>query len=209
MPETIEAFVSKLQADGVRAGQAAADKIRAEAEERAARIVAEAEAQAKKLIADAEAEREKILSRAETELNLAARDTVIRLQGSLSRALRSILMGAAREKLTDAAFIGDLLRQIVLQFTQADVAGRGTMSINVSPKMRDQLTQWAIETLHKDPKVSGHGVDLRGTLKADGFEYAVVDGTVEVTPESVVEVLSDIVGPALKEIVARAAAEDH
>lgn len=209
MAETIEAFVSKLQADGVRAGQAAADKIRAEAEERAQRIIAEAEAQAKKLIANAEAEREKILARAETDLRLAARDTVIRLQGSLTRALRRLLMGAVRDKLTDAAFIGDLLRQIVTQYVQADVAGRAAMVINVSPKMREQLTQWAIETLHKDPKLSGLGIDLRGTLKADGFEYTVVNGTVEVTPESVVERLSEIVGPELKELVARAATDDH
>lgn len=209
MAETIEAFVSKLQADGVRAGQAAADKIRAEAEEQAKRIVAEAEVQAKKVMASAEAEREKILSRAETELRLAARDTIVRLQGSLSRALRGILMGAVREKLADSAFIGELLHQILTQYVQADVSGRGGVTINVSSKMREQLAQWAIETLRKDPKTSVFGIDLRGTLKADGFEYMVVDGTVEVTTESVVEVLTGIVGPELKEIVAQAAADDH
>lgn len=209
MAETIEAFVSKLQADGVRAGQAAAEKIRAEAEEQAKRIIAEAEVQAKKVIANAEAEHEKILSRAETELRLAARDTIVRLQGSLSRALRGILMGAVREKLADSAFIGELLHQILTQYVQADVSGRGAVTINVSPKMREQLAQWAIETLRRDPKASTLGIDLRGTLKADGFEYMVVDGTVEVTTESVVEVLTGIVGPELKEIVAQAAADDH
>lgn len=209
MAETIEAFVSKLQADGVRAGQAAADKIRAEAEEQAQRMIADAGAQAKQIIAKAEAEREKTRSRAETELKLAARDTIVRLQGSLSRALRHILVETARGGLTDAAFIGDLLREIVMQYVRADIEGQGTMTINVSASMRDQLVQWAIETLRKDLSAGGMGIDLQGTLKADGFEYRVIDGTVEVTLDSVVEVLSGIVGPELRQIVARAAADDH
>ena len=41
MGETIEAFIEKLQTDGVEAGQEAADKIRNEAEQQANQIVAE------------------------------------------------------------------------------------------------------------------------------------------------------------------------
>jgi len=83
------------------------------------------------------------------------------------------------------------------------------MTINVSASMRDQLVQWAIETLRKDLSAGGMGIDLQGTLKGDGFEYRVIDGTVEVTLDSVVEVLSGIVGPELRQIVARAGADDH
>ncbi len=204
MAETIEAFVNKLQADGVRAGQAAAEKIRAEAETQAQQIIAQAEAQAKKLITDAEVEREKVRNRAETELKLAARDTIIRLQGSLSRGLRHILVGAVGDKLRDAEFIKDLLRDIVMQYVAADITGGSTVTINLPENMHKQLIQWAKDTVR-----SGVSINLHDTLKSDGFEYRVIDGTVEVTLDSVVEVLSGIVGPELSQLVARAAADDH
>ncbi|MBN1488292.1 MAG: hypothetical protein JXA69_00115 [Phycisphaerae bacterium] len=209
MAETIETFVNKLQADGVRAGQDAANKIRAEAEQQAKRLIAEAGVQAQKLIADAEAERDKVRARAETELRLAARDTIIRLQGSLSRVLRHILVDAVRGSLTDASFVADLLRDIVTQYVRADIEGRSVITIKVSDAMREQLTQWAIDTMHKDREASGMVVDLHGGLAADGFEYKVIDGTVEVTLASVVEVLSGIVGPELRQMVARVATDGH
>ena len=69
------------------------------------------------------------------------------------------------------------------------------------------MTHWAIEVLHKDLVASGTGIELHGSLAGSGFEYRVSDGTVEVTVESVVEMLSELVGPEVREIVARAATD--
>ncbi|MBN1514699.1 MAG: hypothetical protein JXB13_21985 [Phycisphaerae bacterium] len=209
MPETLEAFVSKLQADGVRAGQMAADKIRAEAEEQAKQVIAEAEARAEQLLASAEAKREKIEARAATELHLAARDTIVRLQGSLNRAMRDILTRAAQRELTDPEFFAKLLREVVMEYVKADIEGRETMTINIPESMHHQLVDYGVGTLVENAGKGGLGVVLDKNLKADGFEYTLVDGTVEVTLESVVEVLAGIVGPELKNIVFHAATDDH
>lgn len=207
MTETIEAFVDKLHADGVQAGREAAEKIRAESEQLAQRLIQEAEAQANKIINHADAESGRIRAKTETELKLAARDSVIRLQEDLNRALQGVLAATVTEKLGDAEFLQGLLRDIVMQYVQADIKGSGAVTINVSEEMRHQLTHWAIEVLRKDLTASGTGVDLHGSLAGAGFEYKASEGTVEVTVESVVEILSEMVGSEVREIVAGALTE--
>jgi len=209
MSVTIEAFVGKLQEDGVQAGRAAADKIRSEAEQEASRLIQEAKDKAAALIAETEAECSKTRDRAQTELKLAARDAVIRLQEALSRSLQGILANAAQEQLSEAEFIGNLLRDIVMQYVKADIEGPGTVTINVSEEMRHQLTHWAIKALHKDLKGTGTSVDLHGTLSEAGFEYKVTGGTVEVTADSVVQILLEMVTPELRALVAQGAANGN
>jgi len=207
MPETIEAFIDRLQADGVEAGQEAADRIRAEAEKQAQQLIREAEAQARRIIDDARAEKERMQAKTQTELELAARDTVIRLREALTRALQRLLVAGAAEKLDDAQFIQALLHDIVMQYARADIEGADLIVINVSEEMRRQLTHWAIHVLHQDLVGSGTHVDLRGDLAGAGFEYTVSLGTVEVTVESVAETLAGLVGPELRDMVVRAAAD--
>lgn len=204
MAETIEAFVDKLQADGVEAGREAAEKIRAEAEQHRQQLIHEAQARAKEIVEEADAESQRIRAKAETELELAARDTVIRLQETLNRALQGVLAATAGEVLRDAEFLRELLRDIVMQYVRADIEGTGLITINVSEEMRRELVPWAIQALHQDIAGSGTVVDLHGALAGAGFEYKVTDGTFEVTAESVVESISDLVGPAVRDLVARA-----
>ena len=91
MAESIETFVAKLQNEGVQAGREEADKIIADAKKQAEQIVADAQDQSEKTIANANAEAENILSRGKTELSLAARDAVLRLQETLGKCLQAIL----------------------------------------------------------------------------------------------------------------------
>ncbi len=204
MAETIEAFVDKLQADGVKTGREAAEKIRAEAEQHARHLIEEAQARAEKIIDHADAESGRLRAKTETELKLAARDTVIRLQEALTRALQGLLAAAVADKLNDPEFLQGLLHDIVMQYVRADTEGIRAVTINVSEEMRHQLTHWALQVLHKDLVTSGTSVDLHASLAGAGFEYTVSDGTVEVTVESVVEILSELVGPEVREMVAGA-----
>ncbi len=205
MAETLEAFVTRLQEDGVKAGKEAADKIRAEAEEQARRIVEDARAQAAGIVEQAEAERQKVRSRTETELQLAARDAITRLQDTLGRALETLLRETAREQLSDSELIQELMRTIVSQYAEADITGKEMMTFNVPAPMRDKLVQWVIQEFHTDSNKQRRLVDLHGTLKEAGFEYSVKEGTVEITVESVVEILSDLVGPEVRRLVLESA----
>ena len=203
MVQTIEAFVNRLQADGVEAGQAEAEKIRVQAEQQAQARLAEAAEQAKRIIAQAEADRETIRGRAETELKLAARDTVVRLQEALSRALQAVLLDAVREKLDDADFLGGLIRDVVQHYVEADAAGSGSIAVNVSEPMRQRLLSGTVAAFHQGDSAAEQ-IDLRGTLAEAGFAYEMAGGTVEVTVDSVVEVLSEMVGAELRKRVAAA-----
>ena len=197
MVHTIEEFVNKLQADGVDAGRKDAEKIRAEAEKQAQQQKAEAEGQAERIIDQARAESEAIRVRTETELKLAARDTVVRLQEALNRALQAVLADAVREKLDDADFLAGLIRDVVQRYVEADATGSGPIAISVSEEMRQRLLSGAVASLNQD--------NLRGTLAEAGFAYQIAGGTVEITADSVVEVLSEMVGSELRKRVVDAA----
>ena len=205
MAETIESFVAKLKAEGVEAGKETAEKLKAEAEGQAKEIVQRAEAQAEKIVADARAEAESVLSRSRTELELAARDATLKLRAALSRALGAVLLHEVKERLSDADFLKELIREVVLQYVRADAEGAGSVEIALPPDMKDRLSAWAVGELKKAAG-KGAAVDLKATLGQAGFEYTVSGGTVEVTADAVVETLRELVGASLRETLERAAA---
>jgi hypothetical protein len=185
MPESIESFVAKLQAEGVRAGQQQADKLRAAAQAEADKTLADAHAQGEKIIADARSEADGILARGQTELKLAARDTALRLREALQRALKAVLAERAHESLADTKFIGTLL--------------------NVPADQRDKLKDWALAEIGQQAIDGVRGVfNLRAALAEAGFEYTISGRTVEVTTESVTAALSELLSPALRELLAEA-----
>ncbi len=208
MGGTIEAFIEKLQADGVEAGQASAEAIRTEAERQAEQIIADARAQAEQTVADAEAQCEKLRLRSQTELRLAARDTVVRLRETLELALRNVLSVGVGELLNDAGFLQELLRDLVSQYVKADLEGAEAIHVNVSKEMQQKLAHWAIETIRAEQEIHGPQVELHGRLAAAGFEYSIDEGTAEITLESVVNVLSDLVNKELREILTGVVSEE-
>ncbi len=205
MAETIESFVAKLQTEGIEAGQAAADKLREEAAQQAEQIIAEAQQQAEKCLADAQKQAESLLARSKTELELAARDVMLRLKSSLNKALEAIIAGEIKETLPQSDFISNTLHDLVLAYAAADIEHSGRMKINVSPKLQEQLADWAMDMMHKHANEEvGMAIDLKGTLKASGFEYTVTGATVEVTLESVTETICELVSPRLRKVIDQA-----
>ncbi len=206
MAQTIESFVAKLQAEGVEAGQQAAENIRTEAQREADKIVADAETAAAKIKAAAEKQAADLVSRSQTELQLAARDIVLRLGETLKNALKSVLLSETAEKLSDAEFLTKLLHDLTMRYADADIDREQTIMLNVSQEMQSQVADWALnEMTAKNPTKTR--IDLRGTLATAGFEYNLSGATVEVTPESVVELLSEFISPRLRELTQAAIAE--
>ena len=83
MPESIESFVKKLQDEGVNAGKEAAEKIRNEAKLEADNMIADAKAEADQILAKARDNAGKQLHRMQTELELAARDVILKLRETI------------------------------------------------------------------------------------------------------------------------------
>lgn len=205
MAETIESFVAKLQAEGVDAGKQQAEGIRAEAEKQAKETVDRAHKEADKILADAKTQAEETLARGRTELELAARDATLRLQEAVSRGLAGLLSQTVKQKLDDTDFMGKLLHEVVMLYVRSDFECKQTLKINVPAPMREKLVSWALSEIGQETvdKVRP-SIDLKGTLADAGFEYTCSGSTVEVTRDSVVATLVDLVGPDLREVLAKA-----
>jgi F0F1-type ATP synthase membrane subunit b/b' len=206
MAETIESFVAKLRQEGVEAGRQEAEKLRAAARREADQVLAQAHTQARKIADDARAQADATLARSKSDLELAARDVALGLREVLSRAIREVLRAGAEKPLTDTDFLSKLLYDIVMQYVQADIGENATIKINVPPEVQQKLTGWALQHLHKRPDMGGASIDLLGTLAEAGFVYQADGANVEVTLSSVVDALSELISPNLRDILQRAMA---
>jgi V/A-type H+-transporting ATPase subunit E len=202
MAHTVESFVETLRSDGVEAGRQEAEKIRLEAQQEAEQTVRNAEAKACQIVEDAEKQREMTLQRTRTDLELAARDTVARLRDVLSQAANRLLTQAASTTLDDSDFLKELIREVASAYARSDATGEQTIELNVPKPMEKKLADWAIASFRQAADQKKLPIELHGSLATAGFEYKIAGGTVEVTPESVVQVLSQIVTPQLQELIA-------
>lgn len=206
MVESIETFINKLHEDGVQAGQQAAEEIIEKAQQQAREHIVKAEEQAQQIIQQARQEAERNRVRVETELKLAARDIVFRVQETLNRVLQAVLADAVDGKLQDAEFLGGLIRDVVMRYVDADVSGGDAVEVNVTEDMQRQLLSGAV-TAFQPGQAEQSRVNLVGQLKKAGFEYKVAGATVEVTEDSVVQVLSGFLSPELRRRVEQERAE--
>ncbi|HAU39231.1 MAG TPA: hypothetical protein DCX07_16145 [Phycisphaerales bacterium] len=140
-------------------------------------------------------------------MELAARDIVLKLRDALGRAVGAVLAAGAGQKLQDVEFLGSVLHDLILKYAEADIEHGGRIQIDVPGEIRQKLVDWALREMGQD-KLEGLKIslDLKGTLAQAGFEYNLTGATVEVTLESVVEMLTKMVSPAMRELLDRAMA---
>jgi V/A-type H+-transporting ATPase subunit E len=208
MVESIESFVAKLQTEGVQAGHEAARKIREEAERQAAEILANARKEAEAIVSGAQKQAKQHAAQAKSEIDLAARDTVLQLRETLGRLLTAVLSQKARAQLGDAEFLKGVLHDLVLAYAQQDCQAGTEIRLKVSPELKSQLTGWALGEMGHGVSGASHvRVDLKTTLREAGFEYSTNGATIEVTTDSVTALLADIVGPELREVLSKVSAE--
>ena len=198
MSETIESFVEKLQKDGIDAGQTEANKLLDDARAEAEKIIAEAKSQAEDITSDARAEAEKTVKQGKDELQLACRDTLLKLHEAVMRSIGAMLKQATQTQLKDKDFLANLVREVVVQYAGKDARGDRPVEIKVSDEMLDAVSAWATS------EASGTNVAITAGMKSAGFEYASSGGTVEVTAESVANVISEMVSPRLREMITKA-----
>lgn len=207
MPETIESFVAKLKSEGVEQGQRQGKELLEQAQQQGEQLVQEAKQKAEKIVADAQTHAESITARSRTELQLAARDAAGKLRETLQRALQAVLAEPVTEQLSETKFLQSLLSDVVRQYVEADVKSQGGVKLNVAPELHKQLADWAIKKLREAARDAGGKVDVKNTLRQAGFEVNISGATIEVTAESVLELMHELVGPNLRELFDGAVAE--
>lgn len=201
MTDTIESFIAKLKTEGVEEGKRQADQLRNDAVQESDRIIADARTQAEKMISEANARAESILARSQTELELATRDAVLKLRESLEKILEAILHNQVGRQLDDSQFLKELIQSIIQRYIDADIDSYAPVKINVEPEMRQQLCDWAIGKLRVDTGEDPGGFDFRDTLRQSGFEFSLHGATIEITQDSVVETLMQLVSPNLRQVI--------
>ncbi|MDY6972081.1 MAG: hypothetical protein SV775_07105 [Thermodesulfobacteriota bacterium] len=201
MPESIESFVKKLQSEGVDAGKKAGEKIKKDAKQEAEKTLADARAEAEEILAKAKKDADKQLARGQTELELAARDTILMLRESIGQGLSAMLAQNIEKKLSDPDYLGEILREVITTYAQADAKQLPLMEIHISREMRDKLNDNVFQDLFLGLGEKHDKSALKATLAKGGFEYKISGATVEVSSDSLSELISEMVGPALREIL--------
>jgi len=201
MAETLESFVAKLQSDGVEAGHKAAQDIKTQAEQEAEKILQDARQKAQKIVEQAEKEAKTVHEKAQTELKLACRDIILNLRNTITSCIRKIMVGPIEGHLNDPEFLTLLLHDLVIQYAKADCDHHTEIKINLTNEMLQQLADWVIAKLRKTARENDATLDIKGSLNRMGFEYSVTGGTVEVTGESILSLLQELVGPKMREIL--------
>ncbi len=209
MAQTIDAFISRLRAEGVEAAKKEAEEVKRQAQQEADQIIQAAKAEAQRLIEDAERQRAITLERTRTDLELAARDVVGLLRVTLTRALTAVLAKAVEATFSDPEFLKRLIAQILQEYAAAEVRGRPPLVIRIPEDSQAELRDWLLAQCRL--LAASHGEsdfvpEISAVLNKSGFEYKISSGTVEVTPEAVTQLLSQIVAPEIQAIIDRAVA---
>ena len=204
MAESIESFVKKLQSEGIDAGKKAAEKIKRDARQDTEKMLSAAKKEAENIIAKAKKDADKYRFRMQTEVELAVRDAILKLRESLSLALSTLLTKRIENKLSDADYLGGIIRDVIIAYAKDDAERRNNIEINIPKKMKDKLIYRVLNDLFQKLKFDQDKMRLKATLSKAGFEYKIHGATIEVSPDSVAELLSEMVNPLLQEMIDKA-----
>lgn len=202
MQHTLESFVRTLQQDGIAAGKVAGDEIRREAELTAEKIVAEARRAATKLLDDARKQQKEEAAQQAQELQLAARDAMLELQRRMCNAVERIIDADAASILGDDSHLLRFIETVVTAFAQTEAAHSDEAIVfRVSSDDARAIVRRALaKTVSRDSTAHAPVFQEETGLLDLGFEYRHGGSAVEVTPESVVALLSPLVS---EEVAAR------
>lgn len=205
MPTNIEAFVKKLESEGVDAGKKAAEKIEAEARKKSEQIISEADKTAQQIIAKAQAEAEKVKNRMNSSMELAARDAVFLLREKLSQQLKIILKKNVDKTLGEEETLAPVLREVIPAYTKALTKNGATTKISISQDLKSRLVESALRELAHSLKDQNVQMDVDYSLAQSGFEYKIEGSTVEVSTDSVTSLLAEMIDPELQQFLEKAA----
>ena len=123
----VDALINKLRSDGVAAGQADAEKLRADAKAEAAKILADAKREADAYQKKARSDSDSYRAAGEEALNTAMRDAVLTMKAGLTDRFREDVARLVTKEMADP----DLLKQMILE-----VVGRAAEGANLEGKPR-------------------------------------------------------------------------
>lgn len=170
--EDLQSLLEKINREGVEKAEATAKKIIADAEAKAAKIVADAKEECARAMADAEKAAADYQVRAAETIGQAARDTVLKVQSSVTALLEKVLLKDVEKALADEATVGALVAEAV-----KGVAGAAEVALpaKLVPALRAQLAaQGNVTVVTDDTFGTGFSVTFDGGRVESAFTPDVI-----------------------------------
>lgn len=172
MSEDLQSLLEKINRDGVEKAKASADAIIADAKAKAADIVKAANAEAAKAKADAEKASADYAARAAETISQAARDTVLKIEASVTAMLTNLLAKDVEKSLSDEKSVAALAFEAVKGLaSSAEVAAPAKLAAALKAQLAAQPN---LTVVIDDSVGSGFSVRLDGGRIEHAFTGAAV-----------------------------------
>ncbi len=172
MSEDLQSLLEKINRDGVEKANAAADKIIADAKAKAADIVKAANAEAAKAKADAEKSSADYAARAAETVSQAARDTILKIEASVTAMLTNLLAKNVEKTLADEKNVAALALEAVKGLAgKADVAVPAKLAASLKAQL---ASQGKVTVVTDDTVGTGFSVRLDGGRVEHTFTGAAI-----------------------------------
>lgn len=168
----VEELIQRLREEGIAQGEAAARALVSAAEQEAAVLLAEARAEVENLRETLREETEQFAAASREALEMAFRDTIIRLRDELTRRFQEEVGRLVGQELEQAEVIRELLLQLGLLC-------REQQGLERQPRLAVQLPAqlMGLEELRRRPEELGQGTltqlvsSITGNLLREGVEF--------------------------------------
>jgi V/A-type H+-transporting ATPase subunit E len=178
----LDALVNKLHSEGVKRGQAEAEKIREEARKEAETIRQNARNDAETALAQAKAKAEEFQENALASIRLAARDTTRALAHSVQELFDKAFKTTVAAELDQPEFVKDLILKLADSWAQGQA-----VSVEMHPNLGEKLLALAKTGVDRE---LDDGIEIRLNRSiANGFRIRRTGDQVayDFTDEAVVE----------------------
>ena len=202
MAEQLENLLQKIQDEAVTKADETAKQKMSEAEKKASEIITEAEKKAESIVNNAEKKAELFVVNGKKSLEQAARDVLIYLRKSIDNQFEALV----RDSVSEIVPI-EVVQEILIKLaTEARTKGTSAEGIRIflSPNEYESLTAFYIKRFHEAVK-KGAEFHPMPEIKA-GFRICLRDKDLEYdySDNVIVEMLSNLINPALDEILKKA-----
>jgi V/A-type H+-transporting ATPase subunit E len=212
----VEALIGRLRDEGVQVGQTEAKRIVSEARHEALRLVREAEAQAKAIRETAQREVDALRRSGEEALQLAMRDTVLRLKAELSDRFSDEVKRLISAKMEQESFLEQLILEVAARARSQAGIGKGqAVEVQLPPALVNPLELRRNPLELREGSLTHFVLSLAGNILAEGVSFGVAgadgrglrlslkgqDVEIELTDESVAATLLAHLQPRFRAIL--------
>jgi V/A-type H+/Na+-transporting ATPase subunit E len=141
--ENLEAIVSKLKEQGIKAGEIEKERLIESANLKAEKIISEAEAKSKKIIEKAGTDAAQIEKNSKAAISQAARDMVEATKIAITKHLKNVFGKQCESLINEEEYLKDLLKAVLGTI-------EGNKTVEVSPAQVEKMQSFITNSALKD-----------------------------------------------------------